>query len=242
MPSQGVLDRQRVGKAILAAARSHAQEVGERLQTHLAAVLEDGETLPDVTRWPLLFARLLEARMSELVAVDRQILAERIDHGEPRRRRDDAAAEVYRHLVQLRRGFDVSFGPGSAEKLLGMTGRLPADPPTLALLGTQVLDRQRELLAGGPPRPRIPGVKLNLEPCADALQSKLARLDQALEEVRRNELEAQATQLLKNAAVEACDRTARGLASTLRGWCHLAGLPELARGLRFPLNHRRGAA
>jgi len=74
------------------------------------------------------------------------------------------------------------------------------------------------------------------------LQSKLARLDQALEEVRRNELEAQATQLLKNAAVEACDRTARGLASALRGWCHLAGLPGLARGLRFPLHHRRGAA
>lgn len=38
MPTQGVLDRQRVAEAILATARTHAHPVGERMQTNLAAV------------------------------------------------------------------------------------------------------------------------------------------------------------------------------------------------------------
>jgi hypothetical protein len=48
MASKSVLDRQRVGRAIVAAARTHAQEVGERLQQILAANLTDGE--PQSTR------------------------------------------------------------------------------------------------------------------------------------------------------------------------------------------------
>jgi len=45
MPTQGVLDRQRVAEAILAAARIHAHPVGERMQTNLAAAVAAGETL-----------------------------------------------------------------------------------------------------------------------------------------------------------------------------------------------------
>lgn len=62
MPTQGVVNRHRVGKALIASARTHAQQVGKRLQQNLAAVLEDGETLP-VTHLQLLFARLLERRL-----------------------------------------------------------------------------------------------------------------------------------------------------------------------------------
>jgi hypothetical protein len=50
MSSRSVVDRQRVAADLIASARTHAQQVGERLQTHLAEPLPDGETLPDFTR------------------------------------------------------------------------------------------------------------------------------------------------------------------------------------------------
>lgn len=70
MPSQGVVNRHRVASDILAAIRTHAQQVGDRLHTTLAEVLDDGETLPDLTQLQLLFARLLETRLDALVAAD----------------------------------------------------------------------------------------------------------------------------------------------------------------------------
>ena len=39
MPAKGVVDRQRVAEGLIASARTHAQEVGERLQTNLGATV-----------------------------------------------------------------------------------------------------------------------------------------------------------------------------------------------------------
>lgn len=239
MPSQGVLDRERAGRAVIAAVRTHAPEVGQRVHKILAAGLKDGETLPDVPLLLLLASRLLQSRIDALVEVDRQALVERFKHQEPRRRRDSAAEAVYSHLVQLRGVLDVTFGRGSAGALVGLTGEMPTDPCRLVRLGKRVLAALRRLLADGLPQPRHPGIGLDLEPCADRLQRDVARLDQALAEVGRNKKEAAATVFLKNAAVEACDGTARALVSMMRGWYELAGLPRLADRLRFSLNPRR---
>jgi hypothetical protein len=230
MPTQGVVDRHRVGKALVASARTHAQQVGERLQQNLAAVLEDGETLPDLTHLQLLFARLLERRLDALLVVGRQERAELSEHRGPRKLRSEAAAEAREYLDRLRRAFRGAFGRACGPSLLGLTGRVPREPVSLCVVATEALDRLRTLLAVGPPQPR-PGIHLKLELVVETLQAKVESLDQTIQQVKRDELEAEATRILKSQAVEGFDAAARALQETLEGWCHLAGLPEIARQL-----------
>lgn len=235
MPSKGVLDRQRVGKALLAAARTHAHEVGERLQTKFAAVLEDGEAVPDIARLQLLQARLLEGRLEQLVDVDRQDRTEKIEHREPREGLRKASAGLRVYLRAVRKSFRAVYGRGSAKSLLGLTGRVPRDPEGLRLVAGEVQRRLRELIAVGPPKPG-PGARLSLEVILRDLGKLLAILERAIRTVMCNELEAEATELLKSHAVEGFDAAARTLADTFQGWCRLAGLPELAR--KVSLNPR----
>ena len=42
MPSKGLVDRRRVAEALIAAARTHAHEMGVRLPSHLAEPSPDG--------------------------------------------------------------------------------------------------------------------------------------------------------------------------------------------------------
>jgi hypothetical protein len=57
MPSKGVVDRQRVARRLIAAARTHAHEVGVRLPSHLAEPPGDGGT-PSATQVPELADRI----------------------------------------------------------------------------------------------------------------------------------------------------------------------------------------
>jgi len=73
MASKGVTDRQRVAKAIVAAARAHGQEVGERLQERLAPALEEGQSLPDLVGFQQVLANHLQPALDELSSAVRDV-------------------------------------------------------------------------------------------------------------------------------------------------------------------------
>lgn len=110
MASKGVLDRQRIGRAIIHAARTHAHEVGQQLQENLQSLLAEQETSSDFITPQLELARYLEMRLEALVAADETHLEELDDDQEPRLLRDEAAAELYSTLVRIRAAVNAGFG------------------------------------------------------------------------------------------------------------------------------------
>lgn len=242
MASKSVLDRQRVGKAIIAAARTHAQEVGERLQAILTPVLEDGETLPDLNQLQLLFARLLQRRLDALVAADECHLTELDDDTDIRQCRDQAAAELYDQVVAVRDLMRAAVGPERETEILGLEGRTPQDPLALNRAAERILCRLQQPGATELTASRLPSVDLDLGEIPARLEAKIGDLRDALSAVGREEREADTTQQRKNEASAAYDEVARGVADTLRGWCHLADLPNLAERIRVTRPSRRRAA
>jgi hypothetical protein len=242
MPTKGVVDRQRVAEGLIASARTHAQQVGERLQTHLAVVLDDGETLPDLTRLQLLFARLLEQSLDALVSADEDHLSELDDDLEVRQRRDKATAALRQEILDVRGLVRGVFGADWESQVLGLEGRTAQDPLALQRQAERVVERLRKPGETELPAPRVPDVDLDLSRIPGRIVAKLDDLEEALSGVDREEREAESSQLGKDQAVEDFDELATGIADTLRGWSRLAGLPEIADRIRLTPPTRRAAA
>jgi len=240
MPAKGVVDRQRVAEGLIASARTHAQEVGERLQTNLAEPLPDGETLPDFTRLHLGLARLVEAHLAGLIESDEARVAELADDPPARRRRDEAAAAVYEHIVTVRQTVRGILGADREAALLGLRGRTSETPRVLerqAQRRLQSLEEHRDDL----PAPRLCGIELDLEPATEALRARLAELSAALRDADVERLQAEEVRQSRDEALEAYDDLVRWVASLLKGCYEMAGLSECARRIRISRPKRRVA-
>jgi len=241
MPSKGVLDRQRVGQAIIAAARTHAQPVGERLQQTLSAIVADGETLSDFTTPQLELARYLERRLADLVAADEAHLEELDDDQEPRILRDEAAAVLYSTLVRIRAVINAAFGSVRGTKFLGVDGDTAQDPLTLHRQASRALARLRQPPAELPTL-QVGGVTLDLSGLADELQPATDDLGRALAEVGDERRQAEETLGEKTDALIAFDTAVGGVGRTLIGYYELAGYPNFAERIRLTLPGRRSGS
>lgn len=161
MPTKGVVDRQRIVRDIVATARAHAREVAERLQQVLAIALEEGEVLPDFEGLQLLLARYLEIRTAALVVADDAHFQETADDVDPRLRRDEAAANLYRTIIGIRDAVHAAFGSERAKELMGYEGETPADPLTLQRVASAALAKLREAPPDVLPL-RLDGIQLDL--------------------------------------------------------------------------------
>lgn len=231
MPSKGVLDYRRQGNAIVHVARVHSKEVGERLQALLAEVLEDGETLPDIPQLQLLFARLLEKRLEDLMTAEDALDMERADDHEPRKCRDSACAALRDQVVKLRALVRGVLGADREWEVLGSQGPTAAEPLALQRQTARLLERLGQpgatLLATS-----FEDQTLDLSSLAETLREKLDELDRALATVDLEKREVEVALRRRNKALDTFDDMVRGLADTLRGWFRLAGLPQLARPIR----------
>ena len=241
MSSQGVVDRRRVGEALIAAARTHAQKVGERLQTHLADPDRDGGTLPDFTRFHLGIARLVETHLAVLLDADEACRAELTDDPPARRRRDGAAAAVYGHIVTVRQTVRGILGADREADVLGLRGRTSETPLVLQRQAQRLL-RSLEEHRDELPAPRLRGIELDLAPATEALRAGLAELTAALRDAEVERRQAEKARQRRDQALEAYDDLVRWVAGLLKGCYEMAGLPELARRIRISTPKRRAAS
>lgn len=240
MPSQGVVNRRRVGQALIATARTCAHDVGDRLTTHLAAVLDDGETLPDFTHLQDLLVRLLETRLEALVAADTAARAVRRVAPETREARNRALAGLYRTVRDLRAGFAGLFGHDGGGRLLGVGGATAEYPPGLLSQARRVLERLREPLPELPDR--VPGIEVECAAVADHLRPEVETLDRAVAAVERVTDEQRAAVAARAEAVEAFDRVLGGIGRVVQGFAVLADRPTLGRRIRFGDRYARELA
>ena len=229
--TRGVVKRQRAGEALLATARTRAHELGDRLATHLAAVLDDGESLPDPTRLQTLLTRLLETRLEVLVTADAAARAHRDAVPEAREARDRAFDELYGSVRDLRAGFAGLFGHDDGGRLLGVRGWTAKNPLALLCQARRLLQRLREPLPELPEH--VPGIEVECTRVAEHLRPEVESLNRAVAEVERVEEEEAAAVAARAGAVEAFDRALGGLGRVIQGFTVLAGLPALGRSIRF---------
>lgn len=238
MASKGVVDRQRVGDAVIAAARTHAQQVGIALQEKLGEFTVEGEPAPNFVALQLMLARYLEDRLTRLVAADEIHLVELDDDQPPRLRRDEAAAELYTALVRIREVINAAFGSDLGTKLLGIDGATSNDPLILHRQSSRALARLRQ-----PPMElpavQLGGFNLDLQGLADELQPTNDELAAALREVRNEQRETESTLKVKNEALQEFDAAVGGVGRVLIGCDEIAGFPSFAAKIRLTLPARR---
>lgn len=238
MASKGVIDRQRVASEIVAAARTHAQAVGERLQEVLAPAFPDGDGLFDLVEFQHGLARYLEMRIEAIIEADEGHLGELLDDDGPRSRRDEAATVCYRALVGIRDAIRAAFGPEHTKALLGYEGTTPTDPLLVSRLARRALEKLRN------PPPELPevrlgGLQIDLATLADELQPALDELLAALQAVRVEIKEADATLRSKDLELDAFDAAVAGIGRVITGFDALAGFPQFADKVRLTLPNRR---
>lgn len=239
MPSKGLIERQRIGKDILHAVRTHAREVGERLNESLQCTVEDGEMLPDFITFQHQLARLLESRLDALVDADHAHLQELHDDREPRFRRDQAVAVLYDKLIEVRELAKGFFGTDLANALVGIDGPTAQDPLTLHGQATEALKRLRD------PDPKLPPQRLNSVPfdrnaVADELQPFVDVLGEVLEELKRERRKQESTKGLRDEAIRSFDTASRAVGRIQIGLDELAGFPHFAERIRLTLPSRGG--
>lgn len=232
MLTQAVLDRQRVGESIVSSARTHAEDVGNRLNEELAVILTEGETLPDFVTLQHQLARYLEMRTNALVAADEVHLQELDDDKDPRLRRDEAAEVLLRKLIEIRETLVGVFGAERAAALVGIEGETARDPLRLYRLASRTLERLQA------PEPELPPIRVNgvqLDPVlvGQDLQPFLDNLRRAIGDVTRELRETETTLNAKTEALEAYDRAVRGIGRILKGCNELADFPKFAEKIRL---------
>lgn len=239
MPTKGLIDRQRIGRDILHAARSHAREVGERLNEDLQVAVAEGETLADFVTLQHQLARYLEIRLEALEAADHAHLQELDDDREPRLRREEATAALYGKLIEVREVLRGFYGAELAGALAGIDGATPQDPLTLHSQAVSALERLRDPDPELPPQ-RITSIQLDRNALADELQPFVAELGAILEDLKREARERESTKGVRDEAIGAFDTAARGVARVLIGYDELAGFSHFAEKVRLTLPRRSG--
>lgn len=237
MPSKQVLDRQKLARAVLAAASTHSDVIVRELGTLLQAQLGRGESLPDVAFLLTLLSRSLASATETLVAADVAHETELRDDAEPRAARDELVDQLRSELIDLRTTVLGLYGtPGLVA--LALVGETPRDAVALSRFAWAVV--QACSAPAALPSPKVRGAKLDLNEIAALLSPLCKQLDAQLTTVAREEREAQVTLATKNAAQERFDQTYGAVASLLSALLVAAGQPELASRVRPSL--RRGSS
>lgn len=242
MRSKGALDRQRVAKTVIAAARVHAQEVGEQLRNQFATVTQDGESLPDFTLLQVQLARFLEMRLDALMAAEDRHRLELADDHDIRLRRDEESAAVQQQLVALREAVSAIYGSERVPQVLGLDGCTAQSPFGLLAQAQRVLGRLREPVTVEPVSRLLPADQLDLSGAAERLQEHADALDRTLKEVERETCEAEQTRNRRDEAMEALDLAIRGVGHTVKSFFSLAGLGRHADKLRLTVPARRAVS
>lgn len=238
MASQGVLDRQRIAGRIVAAVRTHAQDVGARMQEVFAPAVAEGEPAPDFVVFQEQLARYLEMRIDQMVEAEEVHFSELADDLAPRRRRDEAAQACRDSLLALRNALSGAFGADFGDSLLGVEGRTPDDPLALHRLGRRALERLNEESLEIPPR-RLDGFPVDLGALASQLEPVLDELGEALREVNEEDRRREATIRERDLALDAFDTAVGSVGRIAIAFDNLAGFPEFAGRIRFTLPVRR---
>lgn len=231
MPSKMVLDRQKSAAAVITTGEAHAREIAQRIHVLLQDYLAEGEVLPDLELLILVVLRYLQGADDMMGMADDVHRREVVKDRSPRRQRNDAAAQLYHLMVELREVATGFFG-GPALPQLGFRGATPQDPGQLLRYSGEVVAAMTE---NPLPPSRVKGVSLNSLDWVWRIKQARATLDAALKAVDREGKPSGGTLERKNAAIVEFDERLARTVGFLAGLLRLVGEAETAAQVRRAL-------
>lgn len=239
MPSKGALNRQRIGKDLVAATRTHAKQVGLRFRDALVAGGADSATIPDIEAFYHQLADYLEAKMDAVIVTDEAYLEEVDDDTDPRIRRREATDALYQKVIEMREALGGLYGFERSNAVLGITGRTPRDFLTLHRVTNRMLERLRKPDPLVPlPTLRLQGFQVDPSALAAELEPFADELGQAIADVDRERRETETTKEARDQAFDAFDIAASGVGRIVIGCNDVAGFSYYADKIRLTLPTR----
>jgi len=236
--SKMVTRRQDEAAIVIQAAVTHGDVVGARLEQTLApglgpAVPGSGSSTADLIRR---LGRTLQASIDALVVTDQAHEIKKARGRPVRREAKEAAAMLYREVVDLRRAVEAVGGPAALFKL-GLKGITTREPVALCRVGDAVHTRLPGVASALTARR---GLTFDAAAYLGPLAAATNRLEVAQEASVREQRERDITLMNKMRAMSAFDTCYLSVARALEALFRLAGMDELADRVRPP--RRRGQA
>jgi hypothetical protein len=232
--SRMVRDREQLAQRVLRVVGSVLEVIGEELRTIYAALVEEGEVLPDPVFRLELDLRLVKQRTLRLRQLHDEYRVRRAQSSGILKQRDRLAGKLHDRLAGLRKIVDGEYGSGGSAALLGITGRTRRKPePLLAQTRAVLLHLRAE--DDHPGRAREVGAdgrSFDAAGWSARLERDFRRLDEA------NQLAVVAGQLVvqlradRDRAIAAADEARRHVVNTAISCCKLVGRDDLAERVR----------
>lgn len=227
MPSKLVTDAQKQTEDICAFVETHSDAItaGVKKATTTEELKHGFNVAPLLAH----LATACGAALASLVKADEAHEKELADDVAPREARDEAAAKLSAELVDLKRGANGLFTAKEVREL-GFPSEIPSDPAVLERVGGTViaaLTKQKAL------KSKLNGVgTVQLSEWVEQLKTPLDALITARGDVSREEKEARATQVARDAAFEALNEANVTTAALTQALARLGGVSNLVDGLR----------
>lgn len=224
MNSIEVMDNEKSANKVVAAGLTHAPQIEQKVGEFLKS--------PEAGKAARLLVTTacndLKSVTAAMVEADRVHAEEQVDEVPLRSKRDALTTTARTCMLDLRGVVYPLFG-ATAEQELGFKGNTPVEPATVRTTGKLVVT---QLEKWNPPEPRHRGLTFDKRYWLEVLGTPVTELDSVLTHLDREARELEATQVVKNRALESyrdCFSKTANLVSTM---LELAGEDELARKVR----------
>ncbi len=203
--------------------------VAKALEPKMAAVLEEGEKLPDLAHLLDVLGRMVVAEEKKFDDKDYEKHRHATSAASARfTLRRDVMPELRARVKQVRKWMRTHMNPGTLKIIIPFKGRTPRTDEALEDLAKLMVRR----LADRKPI-EIPGGSVDPAGWADYLREPLARASSLLGEVDGYSEKKSRSVKQKAAAMKSYDKLSRRVARV--GWifCHLAGIEKSARHMVY---------
>lgn len=183
--------------------------------------------------------RRMKRALQSLLEAEQKHLDEAGGDALPRKRRDEAAAELKQALFDLRALYRAAYGDLIVQEY-GFEHRIANDSPALLRQGERAHDQLAKLTRTPEnelPAPRYEGLGISASAASAVLEPRVGELREALSEVTREQARIQGTKVAKDRAMKRFDHSYRQIVRMLVPAFRLAGHDELAE--KIPTSLRR---
>lgn len=233
--TKSVSDRIAITRTLTSAVSVHGAEIAEAVEKALFPAGPPAHL--DTATFIQALGACAQRAVDELASADRAHATELADDAPPRAARDAAKDELRARIIGIRSTLSGVYG-AAILGAYGLSGETPTDAELLLQAASTTTDLLRTRAITEPAKQE--GVTVDPKALADGLDARVEALRKALGDVRREEREAQGTQLRRNVATTAWNSAYQGAADTLTGLCELVGKGEIADRVRPTARRRAG--
>lgn len=230
-PSTMAIQGQRASSSLESAANDLADHVGPTLEILFESLLEEGESMPLTETERIRFiGRWLARERQQLIASDRLNGRQLRIRKKMIAKRDAQAAMLHDKVIEVRRYFDGTHGPGEAALVLGLDPGIPEEPVYLQRYVRDAVEQMAEpdfVL----PEPKI-GAPVEIEQILDDLVPLLEALEETLDRINPERRGVQVSLKGKRTAQESFESSFGRCARYLEALFYLAGEDFFAERVR----------